>query len=102
MAAYKRVLTMENFKTVSKKWLPSLTRADRLIVYERFQLWRFDGENCGVLGWWSLIVAGVAYLVKVKFMIYIAIPLPPEPDAIVILLWHQYHHESISRRSEKA
>ena len=42
-----------------------------VIVYERFQLWRFDGKNSGVLGWWSLTVApeGLTVL-QVKFMIY--------------------------------
>ena len=42
-----------------------------MIVYERFQLWRSDGKNSGVLGWWSLTVAPEGLIVlQVKFMIY--------------------------------
>ena len=40
VAACKRVLTMENFKTVCKKCLPSLTRGDRLREVPALEIWR--------------------------------------------------------------
>ena len=51
VAAYKRILTMENVKTVSKKWLPSLTRADRLREVPAMEIWR------GKLWCFGLVVA---------------------------------------------
>ena len=80
VAAYKRVLTTENFNTVSKKWLPSLASGDRLREVPGFR--RFDGKNCGVLGCWSLIVAGrvqshpKVWHCQINLWL-IAIPLPP-------------------------